>query len=569
MHIGRARDLAALGTGGAQRLHGVALLVHDITGQPAPPGMAAVGHGADALSMEPVLHALRRRAEELAPRLAAPLAGLEALAGHQLSDNTVMTLAIDRVATPLRRAIRIATLCAEAGARRLRILHPAALPGAIIRLLALRGLEVVGREGEALPPAAPVRVPPGFAPLPRPRLGLALAAATAPSDIFVTAPHSDLYLLSILPVLRRTAARRPALVLLASAAELATRPDLGPGEITFLAPAPPAAETLALGDTAALEAALDEFRAAPDDAEGSALRALLADGAAARLAPMLHFAAAMQADARPHLGRIAGVTVAPGRLAGAAGLVDLANAHRIPTREIQAGPISARRALPPNAAAVFCMDATSARTYREALGVAPERLVVSGSPRIQEVLAPWRRVSRARARTLLARDPPRDRPKLLLLATQPIGVEACRRMLATALAACRERPDVALLLRPHPAEDAPYLDAYAAMLAGAAGAALAPAGASPYLLLRACDWLLTYASTLGREAMALGTPVITLNPLPHPPPYDLAAEGAAAATDAEDLAALLDAPARRVRMRVVDSAALIADAMLGQQGAPG
>ena len=534
----------------------VAVLDFDASSDPLAETLArtipvrAVGGGADARVTEMPLMELRIRSERLVGLIGKMLRGFSAIADHQLSTTTLVALLVDRVAGRLRRAIRIRELCIGAGAGRLLLVHPASMGPDIIRFLSVGGLPVGTSEGASAIDVAPLYMPDTLSTLACPPLAEVLASRSAETiDLYVSAAHSDLYLLSVLPVLRHTLEHRPAILVLPvefdishKAKKLSLQHHLLSGRLRVVGRTRINCESVNNGPIWLREhfaRVLLAYSAEPDSDEGAVLRGLLAEAAAQRLMPMIHLSATIQRQILPYLSRIASVVAAPGRLAEAMALVDVASVYGVPTYEIQAGPISARRALPPNARRVFCIADVSLRTYRDRFHVAAERLTVSGSPRIQELVAPWRRVSTSRAQALLGKKMQLNRRVLLPLATQPVGVPLCSAIVSIVLAACAHRPDVQVIVRPHPSEGADYIRAYEQLLAKEDGAVLAPGNIDPYVLLRASNWLVTYASTMGLEASELRIPVVVVNPVATRPPYDLAAGGLA--TEVRDADALLEA----------------------------
>lgn len=531
----------------------------------------------DLESLEWGAQALRVRAQILIDAIGPMLRGVPMISDHYISGDTLVTLVLDRVASRYRRAMRICEMCEDASVSRIRILRKRALEPAVIALIAANGLRVSAPDGAELGAFSTLRLtfPPTFRELARHPIAEALLELATATDIYVAADHSDLYVLSVMPVLKRTLAVRPAILLfsrnvdaIALAERFSLQEAVEAGRLRILPWSTEPTEMLPIGPswlTKRLSDTITNFAKTPDDALGGAIRALLAEAVALRLMPVLHFSACTQRAALVLLPNVASVVVAPGRLMEAMALIDVANAFDVPTYEIQAGPISARRALPPNAQKVFCIDGVSVKTYSEGFGVASDRLLMTGSPRIQELVAPMRRLSKARARAVLGRTLPMSGKRLLVVATQPVGVKTCVKVVRLVLEGCRACSDVQILIKPHPGEPQDYLDAYAALAADYERVSVAPRGSNPYLLTRACDWLATYASTLGLEAAELDTPVIVINPFDTRPPYDLKAAGVAVeANSREELAAILqdaNLAARRSR-RNVDSAGAIAEAIL-------
>lgn len=190
----------------------------------------------------------------------------------------------------------------------------------------------------------------------------------------------------------------------------------------------------------------------------------------------------------------------------------------------------------------------SARWLRDR-GVPPEKIAVTGPPRLDEILRrPYpSRETVARALGLDAA------ARWVVLATNPIPFERNAAQLETARRGVAAwDPSARLLVKLHPSEDpAPYR----AAAAGDVRVVVVPHGAVDlYDLLKVADAVLTYHSTVGLEAMMLERPVVSLEAFGEPNPLPYAREGAAAqARTPEELAAALsadvepgaNAPARR------------------------
>jgi len=143
-------------------------------------------------------------------------------------------------------------------------------------------------------------------------------------------------------------------------------------------------------------------------------------------------------------------------------------------------------------------------------GYAPEALVLTGSPKFDELLKAAGSDRQAlRERLGIARD-----ERLLVLASRFRAIRSTHRAVGSAFAqlvvAVEQSPGVRLIVKPHPAElSAPYQ----AVLheCGSTRVSLAPAGAELVELLLAADALVTVESLSAIEALALGRPVIVLN----------------------------------------------------------
>lgn len=163
----------------------------------------------------------------------------------------------------------------------------------------------------------------------------------------------------------------------------------------------------------------------------------------------------------------------------------------------------------PDTTAVF--GEAARRFLVERGGYDPASLVVTGSPKFDDLLAAARTWDREtiRARLGVSTD-----EKLVVVASRFHGIRRTHRSIGSAfpglVRAVESLEAVQLVVKPHPAE-AP--DAYQAAIreAGAARARILPRGSGLLELLHAADVLVTVESLSAVEALVLGRPVVVLN----------------------------------------------------------
>jgi glycosyltransferase involved in cell wall biosynthesis len=163
----------------------------------------------------------------------------------------------------------------------------------------------------------------------------------------------------------------------------------------------------------------------------------------------------------------------------------------------------------PDRTAVFGQEAR--RLLVEMGRYAPDSLVVTGSPRFDELLhsaQAWDRDA------LRARHGVGPEERLVVVASRFRGIRETHQSIGSAfpglLRAVESLPGVRCLVKPHPAEPATaYQEAVAA--AGSTRVAVLPPTASMPELLFAADALVTVESLSAVEALVLGRPVVVLN----------------------------------------------------------
>jgi CDP-Glycerol:Poly(glycerophosphate) glycerophosphotransferase len=141
----------------------------------------------------------------------------------------------------------------------------------------------------------------------------------------------------------------------------------------------------------------------------------------------------------------------------------------------------------------------------------PASLVVTGSPKFDDLLSTSRSWDRAAVRRRLGVD---EGGLLLVVASRYRGIRETHQSIGSAfsslLAAVEAMPEVHCLVKPHPAEPA---DAYERDIrrAGATRVRVLPSGYDLMELLHAADALVTVESLSAVEALVLGRPVLILN----------------------------------------------------------
>lgn len=223
------------------------------------------------------------------------------------------------------------------------------------------------------------------------------------------------------------------------------------------------------------------------------------------------------------------VVVLPGRALEANILVACAAARKVPSIEIQSGTISPRRRfIPPLADEVLAIDPFSRSVYCDFLGLEEERVHICGGPKLDYDLSAVRELPQADARAQIALPDAAKDAEIIMLATQPIGVEYASEIAETAIKAIKRRGSAWLLIKPHPNEDAKYLESYAEIAKRHEFERIIIRSDAPVLsAVVASDIVMTYYSTVGLEGFALGRPILCINPFPGRPPFDLAQLGVA------------------------------------------
>jgi hypothetical protein len=204
----------------------------------------------------------------------------------------------------------------------------------------------------------------------------------------------------------------------------------------------------------------------------------------------------------------------------------VARSRGLPSFDAQAGPVGRTlRYFAPPAEKVFVIDPGTAASYAEDFRLYEDRVLVVGSPRLDL------RVAASRALVEGAESPLRG-GRAVYLATQPVDDAAMLpvvRLVADACARLRERwPDIRLVIGLHPNEADARLEQYAAICAERFDVQIGR-GLDAYATMLASSAVLTYFSTIGLEAAALGRPAGAVNPFLKPPIFDLVAAGAAEA----------------------------------------
>ncbi|MFQ5459092.1 MAG: CDP-glycerol glycerophosphotransferase family protein, partial [Myxococcota bacterium] len=242
-----------------------------------------------------------------------------------------------------------------------------------------------------------------------------------------------------------------------------------------------------------------------------------------------------------------------------------ASRRGIPSVALQHGMMVGSSAYVPVVSSRFAAWGDASARWLEARGVAPEKLVVTGAPRLDQIVNrsfPPRGTVAAK----LEIDPAL---RWIVLATNPIAFARNAALLATAREGMRTWGERAVLVaKLHPSEDP---GPYRAAAAGDPGIVIVPHGAiALYDLLSHADAVLTYHSSVGVEAMLLDRPVVSLESFGEENPLPYAREGAAAAArTAGELAGVLRrevAPGRDADARRERRARFVRDNLLAADG---
>ena len=158
----------------------------------------------------------------------------------------------------------------------------------------------------------------------------------------------------------------------------------------------------------------------------------------------------------------------------------------------------------PAPAATLVFDEQTARHLSAAGRYPRETLVVTGSARLDELIAAVRRVDRAAIDRVRRDAGASDGQAVILFAGKE---REARGSLPALIDAVRTMDDVQLAIKPHPAETP---EAYDALVARAAHVRVLPAGTPLPPALAAARGVVTVNSTVAVDAMALGVPSLVI-----------------------------------------------------------
>jgi len=259
--------------------------------------------------------------------------------------------------------------------------------------------------------------------------------------------------------------------------------------------------------------------------------------------PLLYYIKQQQKLIESLLPKVSCVVVIPGRTLDAIIVTGLCKRWKIPTIEIQSGTLSyQRRYIEPSSDDVLAIEPFSAGVYEKFLGKPAQNIFVTGSVKIEYDLQDARALTKDAARTQI--EPLAALPgdaRVLMLASQPVGLERALRIAEIAIKSCRGVDNLHLAIKPHPNETEKYLHGYRALAKKHKFERLLILQGAPVLpTVVASDVVATYYSTVGLEAFALNRDVICINPFDSPPPFNLVELGTAAEVkDAKTAAKLL------------------------------
>lgn len=186
----------------------------------------------------------------------------------------------------------------------------------------------------------------------------------------------------------------------------------------------------------------------------------------------------------------------------------------------------------PHPALTLLFDAYAEQHLASAGHFPPESLRVTGSARLDDLVADVRRQSDAHITATRKAAGAADGVPLLLLATKE---REAGPHLAALGEAIREFPDTRLAIKPHPAETA---DVYDGILRAAPNVGVLPSSFSLAAALAAARAIVTVNSTVAVDALALGVPALVIGLPNNLTPFVDAGAMAGARTSAEIRAAL-------------------------------
>jgi UDP-N-acetylglucosamine 2-epimerase len=178
--------------------------------------------------------------------------------------------------------------------------------------------------------------------------------------------------------------------------------------------------------------------------------------------------------------------------------------YRHEADEMQPDPAQASDAGFPRPSMTLVFDAYAARHLEEAGRFPPTAVAVTGSARLDSLLASAKQVSDvdiAKIRTDITGAPDGT---FLLVVTK---FREARRILRALVDAAGELPGVYVAIKTHPAETT---DVYAAATQGAPHVRVLPAAAPLAPLLRSASAVVTLNSTVALDAMVLGVPALVI-----------------------------------------------------------
>jgi hypothetical protein len=157
----------------------------------------------------------------------------------------------------------------------------------------------------------------------------------------------------------------------------------------------------------------------------------------------------------------------------------------------------------PLPAKTLLFDERSAAHLRAAGRFPDEAIAVTGSPRLDELVAAVRALSSADLARVRDETGAGDRPLVVFAAKE----REARGALPALVAAVGEQPGIQLAIKPHPAETA---EVYAAVAGGAPNIRVLPPPTPLAPLLGAASGLVTVNSTVAIDALALGLPSLVI-----------------------------------------------------------
>jgi capsular polysaccharide biosynthesis protein len=157
----------------------------------------------------------------------------------------------------------------------------------------------------------------------------------------------------------------------------------------------------------------------------------------------------------------------------------------------------------PLPARTLLFDEHAAAHLRTAGSFPADALAVTGSPRLDDLIASVARLTGSVVDGIRQQTGGLERPLVLFAAKE----REARRALPELVAAVRSLPDLQLAIKPHPAETA---GVYAAVVGGAPNIRVVPPETALSALLGAASGVVTVNSTVAIDALALGVPALVI-----------------------------------------------------------
>ncbi|MAG21778.1 MAG: hypothetical protein CL943_00535 [Candidatus Diapherotrites archaeon] len=192
----------------------------------------------------------------------------------------------------------------------------------------------------------------------------------------------------------------------------------------------------------------------------------------------------------------------------------VAKQNNVPTMVVMHGIVSRGPGFVPIYADYLASYGKGDKKIFKKLGEDPKKVVPLGAPRFDELLHNKKNLHTTHE--FYAKNLFDSRKKIVAFAAQPVMKKRAvdflddkDRINELIIEAFNELKDVQLVIKPHPAE---YLGSYNNVIEALGSRAKVLRDINVYDMLNACELLITGSSTVGLEAMILGTPMIEVKP---------------------------------------------------------